>query len=348
MGDGGAARVVVDAMGGDLGPGEVARGALAAAREDGARVLLVGREEVLRAELARAGGAGSDVEVAHAPDVIEMTDHPAQAVRARPEASMVVGVRLVKEGRGRAFVSTGNSGAVMAAALFGLGRIPGIERPALATLFPTQRGRCLLIDVGANVEVKPSYLVQFAHLGAVYLERVFGVARPRVALLANGEEETKGTPEIVEAHRLLREGRLNFVGNIEGKDIPTGELADVVVMDGFTGNVAIKLAEGLGGFFKASVRAEARRGPVSILGALLMKGAFGRLARRLDYQEYGGAPLLGVNGVCIIAHGRSTAKAVRSAIRVARQAAESDVVGTIRAGLAATAAAPADSGGAGQ
>jgi len=249
-----------------------------------------------------------------------MAEHPAQAVRRLPGASMNVAVRLVKEGQAQGFVSAGNTGAAMVSALFGLGRVPGIERPALATIFPTAKGHCLILDVGANADCRPEHLEQFAVMGERYSRLVLGVTRPRVGLLSNGEEETKGNKLVQETHQLLKTADLEFIGNVEGKDVPRG-LVDVVVCDGFVGNVLIKLAEGIGEFTFALMREEISRSLVGVVGALLLRPALRRIRRRVDYQEYGGAPLLGVRGVVIVAHGRSRARAIRNALRVADQAA---------------------------
>jgi glycerol-3-phosphate acyltransferase PlsX len=312
--------VALDAMGGDRAPGEIVAGAILAARELGIPITLVGPREVVAGELARRGGSGLPIEIADASETIEMSEHPVQAIRRRPGASMNVAVRLVKEGKAGAFVSAGNTGAAMVAALFGLGRLPGVERPALATVFPTARGRCLVLDVGANAECRPVHLQQFAVLGERYARLVLGVAKPRVGLLSNGEEETKGNALVQEAYPLLKALDLEFIGNVEGKDIPRG-LADVVVCDGFVGNVAIKLAEGIGEFTFALLREEISASPLGMLGALLLRPALRRIKHRVDYEEYGGAPLLGVDGVAIVAHGRSGARAIRNAVRVAHQAA---------------------------
>jgi glycerol-3-phosphate acyltransferase PlsX len=321
-------------MGGDLGSAELVRGAVQAARDDGAFVTLVGGSAESAATLARAGGRPPGIDVVDAPDVIDMTEQPVHAVRSKPRSSMVVAMELLRAGEASAFVSPGNTGAVMAAALFTLRRVRGVERPALAQIFPTLRGHCLLVDVGANVDCKPEYLLQFGVMGATYLERVFDRPSPRVGLLSNGEEDSKGNALVREAHPLLRGSRLNFIGNIEGRDIPM-HAADVVVMDGFTGNVALKLGEGCGSFMKQLIREEARRDPLSMLGGLLLTPALRRVSRRVDYEEYGGAPLLGVQGVCIVAHGRSNAKAIRSALRVARHAAETELPEAIRIGIQA-------------
>lgn len=331
-----ALRVVLDAAGGDLAPAETVKGAVEAGRLHGIASILVGREDAIRAELAKHDTQGLDLEVVDAPEVVGMEEHPVSAVRAKRDSSIVVGMQLVREGRAQAIVSAGNSGATLAAALFVAGRIPGIERPAIAGVFPTLQGPALVIDIGANVEVRPKHLYQFAHMGSAYMEKVLGISRPRVGLLSNGEEDTKGTPTIQEAHQMLRASRLNFVGNVEGRDIPVGDKADVVVCDGFAGNLVIKLSEGLAESIFAVLRSELTNGMVNKLAAAALRPAFRRVRRRLDFEEYGGAPLLGVQGVVIISHGRSTAKAIRNAMRVAAQAVEQRLVETIAEGLAET------------
>jgi glycerol-3-phosphate acyltransferase PlsX len=329
-------RVALDALGGDRGLAEVVAGAILAARELSIPVTLVGPSGPVSAALAERAPKGLPIDVVDAPDLIEMGEHPTRAVRRRPNATLNVGIRLVKEGRAGAFVTAGNTGAAMAAGLFGLGRLPGVERPALATVFPTATGRCLILDVGANADCRPSYLQQFAVMGERYAHLVLGMPRPRVGLLSNGEEETKGSALVLEAHQLLKSTGLNFVGNVEGKDVPRGA-ADVVVCDGFTGNVLVKAAEGIGELTFQLMREEiGASGLPGVLGALLLKPALRRIKRRVDYQEYGGAPLLGVGGVVIVAHGRSSARAIRNAVRVADQAGRADLVGALgRAGLAA-------------
>jgi glycerol-3-phosphate acyltransferase PlsX len=322
-------------MGGDHAPDVVVDGAVQAVRELGVSVILVGPEDDLRARLGKAG-SGLEIEVVNTTQVVEMDEHPANAVRQKPDSSMVVGVRLVREGRAQAFVSAGNTGAVMAAGLFELRRITGVHRPALAGVFPTRKGGTLVIDIGANADSKPEYLAQFAVMGSTYMEGVFGVRRPKVGLLSNGEEETKGSALVQAAHPLLKALPINFVGNVEGKEIPTGDV-DVVVCDGFVGNVVLKLSEGLAGAITGLIREEINASLVSKLFAAGVLPAFRRVRKRLDYAEYGGAPLLGLNGVCIVAHGRSNALAIKNAVRVAAQAVESDVVGTIARGLAETA-----------
>jgi glycerol-3-phosphate acyltransferase PlsX len=333
----GQVRVALDAMGGDYAPGATVEGAVAAAREYGIGVHLVGREELLRTELARYDTRGLDLEIAHSDEVIAMDEHPATAVRRKKQASMVMALQLVRDGQAVGAVSAGNSGAMMAASLFVLRRIAGVERPALGAVLPTGRGISLVLDAGANTDCKPEYLQQFALMGAVYMERIFRLPRPRVALLANGEEETKGNQQVQEAHRLLKASAqqlgLNFIGNVEGRDIPAGN-AEVVVCDGFVGNVVLKLSEGLAETLIAMLRSQMTANPLSTLAAAVLKPGLKKLFKRLDYAEYGGVPLLGVNGVAVVAHGRSNAKAIKNALRVARETAELGVVQAIADGLA--------------
>jgi len=328
--------IALDAMGGDHAPGEIVLGAVQAAREYRIPVILVGQEERIRAELGRHDTAGLPLTILHCDDIIEMDEHPTDALRHKPRASLLVAIELVRDGRAAGAVSAGNSGAMMAGALFILKRLPGVERPALAALYPTQRGRCLLVDVGANTDCKPQYLVQFALMGSVYMEYIFGVKQPRIGLLANGEEETKGSRVVQTAHRLLKgvaaAGGLNFIGNVEGKDIPRGS-ADVIIMDGFVGNVALKLSEGLAEMLFSMLKEEITSSVLNRLAGVALRPALKRMYKRLDYEEYGGSPLLGVNGVAIIAHGRSKARAIKNALRVAYQAAESKVPAVIAAGL---------------
>lgn len=324
--------IVVDAMGSDGAPAVDVAGAVRAARRYGGEIILVGREAEIEAELARHETEGLPLSIVHASQVVEMAEHPSQAVRNKPDASMVVGIGLVRDGKASAFVSAGNSGGVLASALIGagrIGRIAGIDRPALSTIFPTLDGTALLLDIGANTDCKPEWLVQFALMGNVYAKQVMGIPEPRVGLLSNGEEETKGNALVREAHARLRELDLEFVGNIEGKDLTQG-LADVVVADGFAGNVAIKTAEGVAAMLFHTLRAEIKSRPLASLGALLARPAFRATAKKLDYREYGGAPLLGVDGVVIVAHGRSDPLAFENAVRVAIDAVEADLVGTIR------------------
>ncbi len=340
-------KIVVDAMGGDQAPGVVVAGAVAEARERGTQIILVGIQDVINAELAKHGDvAGLPIEVVHASEVVAMEEHT-MAVKAKKDSSMMVGMRLVKEGRGQAFASAGNSGAVMAAALFGLGRIKGVERPALGSIYPAAPVPCLIVDIGANADCKPEYLVQFARMGSAYARQMFGLKEPKVGIISNGEEEDKGSTLIRETAPLLKASGLNFVGNVEGKDIGKG-MANVVVTDGLTGNVIVKLSEGLFSFLLKYLRRELTGGvrnklalalmvPGLILAApglaLLYPSAKG-MWKRVDWRELGGAPLLGVNGVVVIGHGRSDVKAIRSMIRMAEKSAQQNLVQVIAEELA--------------
>jgi phosphate acyltransferase len=340
-------KIVVDAMGGDHAPAVVVAGAIAEARDRGTQIILVGVEETVNAELAKhAGIRDLPIEVVHASEVVEMTDH-AMAVRAKRDSSLIVGMRLVKEGRAQAFASAGNSGAVMAAALFGLGRIAGVERPGLASIYPAAPVPCLLIDIGVNTDCRPEHLAQFGVMGHVYARAMFGLASPRVGIISSGEEADKGNMLIRDAYALLAASQLNFVGNVEGKDIGKG-LANVVVADGFTGNVILKLSEGFMSFLFRTFREEFTRGVRNKVGlALMIPGllltlpgiaflwpTISQIRHRADWREVGGAPLLGVNGVVVIAHGRSDAKAIRSMIRMAENSARQDLVNAIQKEIA--------------
>jgi glycerol-3-phosphate acyltransferase PlsX len=324
-------------MGGDNAPGEIVLGAVQAAREYGMGVYLVGREDVIRAELAKHQTVGLDLPIIHSDEVIEMDEHPATAVRRKKNASLTMALQLVRDGTALGAVSAGNSGAMMAASLFTLKRIEDVDRPALGGVFPTKDGVCLVIDIGANTDCKPEYLQQFAFMGSIYMERIFHVQSPRVGLLANGEEESKGNQQVQEAHQLLKATAgtlgLNFIGNVEGRDIPTGS-ADVVVCDGFVGNVVLKLSEGLAETLISMMRTQMTSSLPRKLAAAVLRPGLREMFRRLDYAEYGGVPLLGINGSAIISHGRSKAKAIKNALRVARQTAETNVAGAIADGLA--------------
>ena len=330
-------RVALDAMGGDNAPAEIVLGAVQAAREYGTGVYLVGREEAIRAELAKHDTSGLDLPIIHTDEVIEMDEHPANAVRRKKNASMTLALQLVRDGKALGAVSAGNSGAMMAAALFTLKRIEGVDRPALGGVFPTKDAACLVIDMGANADCKPEFLLQFALMGSIYMERIFGVSSPRVGLLANGEEETKGNQLVQDTHQLLKANAatlgLNFTGNVEGRDIPGGS-ADVIVCDGFVGNVVLKLSEGLAETLIGLLRTQMTSTLPSKLAGAVLRPGLRKVFQRLDYAEYGGVPLLGVNGSAIISHGRSKAKAIKNALRVARQTAETNVAGAIADGLA--------------
>jgi glycerol-3-phosphate acyltransferase PlsX len=328
--------VALDVMGGDHAPGETVLGAVEAAREYGLGVYLVGRQDQIRTELAKYETGKLDLPILHTDESIPMDEHdPARAARNK-HTSMARAVQLVKDGEAVGAVSAGNSGAMMAVSLFTLKRLPGVERPALGGIFPTRNGICLVIDIGANTDCKPEYLQQFAIMGSIYLQRLFHVSSPRVGLLANGEEEGKGNEQVQLAYQLLKESAaalsLNFIGNIEGRDIPAGG-ADVVVCDGFVGNVVLKLSEGLSETLIDLIKAQIASDLPGKLAGAVVRPRLRRLLKRLDYAEYGGVPLLGVNGAAIISHGRSQARAIKNALRVARQTAETQVAGAISEGL---------------
>ncbi|MGO8949158.1 MAG: phosphate acyltransferase PlsX [Ktedonobacterales bacterium] len=333
----GKTRIALDAMGGDYAPGEVVLGAVEAARELGIGVLLVGPVSRVQPELALHDTTGLDLEIVDTDQVIGMEEHAVEAVRAKPRNSISLAHELVRDGQAVAAVSAGNSGAVLAAAIFTLKRIRGVERPAFGGVVPAEGGqRTLILDMGANTDCKPSYLLQFAVMGSVYMQSVFNIASPRIGLLSNGEEETKGDQLTRQAHQLIKAAApvsgLNFTGNVEGRDINAG-VVDVVVCDGFVGNIVLKLSEGLAKMLLSTIRTELIAGPVTAVGAMLAKPAFDRVRKKLDYEEYGGVPVLGVNGVSIISHGRSKAKAIKNAIRVARQAADAHLPEVIAEGM---------------
>jgi glycerol-3-phosphate acyltransferase PlsX len=322
------ARIVVDAMGGDNAPDAIVEGALMAAGGLGVEVILVGRRAAIEAELE--GATAANLRIVEAADVIEMDDHPTEAVKAKPDASINVGLRMLKAGEADAFVTAGNTGASMAAALLTLGRIRGIGRPALATIFPTGEGRLtMLLDVGANADCRPIHLLQFAYMGAAYMEKMFNVVAPKVGLLSIGEEDSKGNQLTIEVNEALRASRLNFIGNVEGKDLTKG-VCDVAVMDGFTGNVVLKTAEGMAELLLGEIRKAVELTPWNRAAGLILMSELRKVKRRLDYAEYGGAQLVGVDGIVVIGHGRSNARAVFSAIRAARDAVDNKVVETLR------------------
>jgi glycerol-3-phosphate acyltransferase PlsX len=327
-------KIALDAMGGDRAPAATVHGAVWAAQDFGLTVQLVGQPDAIKAELAKHKTTNLDLPIIPASEIIEMHEQPAAAVKNKKDSSMAVALHAVKTGESDAFVTAGNSGGALATALFTLGRIKGIKRPALSTIFPSNSEHkfCFLLDVGANTDVRPEYLLQFALMGYHYAQQVLNIPNPRVGLLSTGEEEDKGSILTQEVLPMLRASNINFIGNVEGKDIPAG-LADVVVTDGFTGNVYLKGAEGVAWMIQKILEQEIKARPLALLGALLARGAFKALRTKMDYREFGGGPLLGVNGVVVVAHGRSDAYAVRNAIRVAKQAAENKIVEAIEQGL---------------
>jgi glycerol-3-phosphate acyltransferase PlsX len=319
------ATIAVDAMGGDHAPGPEVEGAIAAVRERLAEVVLVGDEARLRDLVGKHGGLKPGLTIRHATQVITMDDHPSVAAKSKKDSSMRVAFDLAHKGKSaggaQAVVSAGNSGAFMACGLFVMKRTAGVDRPAVLTTFPTRGGQCALLDMGLNVECRPATLAQFAAMGSVFARLRHGKARPRVGLLSNGEEATKGTELTRGAHKLLSasgEKEFEYLGYIEGRDIFSGKI-DVVVTDGFTGNVVLKTAEGVGQFVFDVLREEVLATAIGKLGASLLRGAFTRLKKRVDYAEEGGAPLVGVDGVAVLCHGASNAKAIKNAVRVAAQ-----------------------------
>src|SRR5216683_7249716 len=328
--------IALDAMGSDRAPKPEIEGAIQAARHHGVRTLLVGNEPELRAELDRyPAAAGLPIAVVHASEVITMDDKAVQAVRSKRDSSIHVGVRLVREGRAAGFVTAGNTGAAMATAKMVLGGIPGVDRPALAAVFPTAVSTvAILLDVGANVDCKPDNLEQFAVMGEIYFRSMFGTKRPRVGLLSIGEEETKGNELTRDSFQLLKQLPLNFVGNVEGRDLYGGQV-DVIVADGFVGNVALKISEGVVNLVRFTLKESLKTTITRQVGYLLSRSAFADFKKRLDYSESGGAPLLGLKGVCIVSHGSSNANAIKNAIRVAAEVAAGNINRHIEAGLAA-------------
>ena len=323
-------RIVVDAMGSDDHPGPDVAGAVMAARELGDTIILVGDRARVEAELAAQNTGGLKIEVRHADEAIGMKDSPSAAARDKRQSSMHVGLGLLRAGEAEAFVSAGNTGGILAVATLrqtGVGRIPGVLRPAMGVIFPIE-SKPLLIDNGANSDARPEYLLQFGLMGSVYVERMLGIDRPRVALISNGEEEGKGNQLIKETIPLLEASGLNYVGNIEPKEFVRGA-ADVAVTDGFTGNIMMKTAEAVAGYMSDTIRKYIMAGTLTKLGGALARPALQRVRDQLNPDEVGGAPLLGVNGVVIIAHGRSNAYAIRQAIGQARRVAERGIVAAI-------------------
>lgn len=328
--------IAVDAMGSDKAPRPEVEGAILAARQHGLEVVLVGRENQIRAELALHSPNGLPIHVVAASEVIGMHEKPVEAVRAKRDSSMRVGLRMVREGTASGFVSAGNTGAAMTSAILTLRTLPGVDRPGLGVVFPTAAGApCLMLDVGANVDCKPIHLEQFAVMGEIYYRTIYNVARPRVGILSVGEEESKGNDLTREAYQLIKQLPIQFVGNVEGRDLYNGNV-EVIVCDGFTGNVALKVSEGLVQAMRSMLRDSLQATLTRQLGALLARRAFEDFKKRLDYSEFGGAPLLGVKGVCIVGHGSSSAKAIKNAIRVAAETAQGGINAIIEKEIART------------
>src|SRR5437588_12913701 len=328
--------IALDAMGSDRAPKPEIEGAIHAARHYGVHVVLVGREPLIRAELGRVPAAASlPIQVIHASEVIAMEDKAVQAVRAKRDWSLRVGLGRVRERKAAGFVTAGNTGAAMATAKMVLGGLPGVDRPALAAVIPTAVGTvAILLDVGANVDCKPQNLEKFAVIGEIYFRSMFGTRRPLVGLLSIGEEETKGNDLTREAFALLKQLPLNFIGNVEGRDIYSGKV-DVIVSDGFVGNVALKTSEGVANLVRSTLKETLAATITRQVGYLLSRSAFHDFKKRLDHTEYGGAPLLGIKGACFITHGSSNVNAIKNSVRVANDFAERDITAHIEKEMAA-------------
>jgi glycerol-3-phosphate acyltransferase PlsX len=319
-------KIAVDAMGGDNAPHAIVAGAVQAAKEYGVGIILVGIEQSIQAELKKHTHAQSlPIEIRNATEVVDMLDSPVTVFRRKKDSSIRVANELVKSGEAVAVISAGHSGAAMATSLFVMGSLEGVERPAIATFMPTMKGTSIILDVGANVDCKPNHLLQFAIMGEVYAKYVLKNPNPRVGLLSIGEEATKGNELTKEAFKLLTETSLNFIGNVEGRDVMSGN-ADVVVCDGFIGNVVLKLSEAVAEAIGLMIRENIGDNLIKKLGYVMMRPVFRALKRRVDYAEYGGMPLIGINGISIISHGRSSAQAIKNAIRVAAELAKSEAI----------------------
>jgi glycerol-3-phosphate acyltransferase PlsX len=324
--------IVLDAMGSDSYPEPEIQASIEASRLYTDEILLVGAKEQLTTRFQALGGKPDKVRIVHAPEVIEMTDKPAENARRKAQNSMAVGMELLKSGEGDVFVTAGNTGGAMATALFTLGRLRGVKRPGLTGIFPVKNGRCIVIDIGANAECKPLYLLQFAVLGSVYAQKVLGIQNPRVGLISNGEEAGKGNTLVKETYPLLQASGLNFIGNVEGKELFGGQ-ADVAVTDGFTGNILLKSSEAVAKLLVDVLREQLTSSTRTKIGALLAKPAFGEIKRMMDPAEVGAAPLLGVNGLVFVGHGRSDARAILGAIRTARQAVQANLLSALRVAI---------------
>lgn len=311
-------KIALDAMGGDDAPAAIVEGAVSAARELGVEIILVGDEKEVGKELSKHPVQALPISIVHASQRVGMDESPSSVIRKKRDSSIWVATELVKKSEAVAVISAGNTGASMATALFILGPLAPVERPAIATPLPTLKGTSIMIDVGANVDCKPQHLFQFAIMGHIYAKEILGIVNPKVGLLSIGEEDTKGNELTKEAFKMLKGSALHFIGNVEGRDVYAGD-ADVIVCDGFTGNVALKISEGLSDAMIQFLKREINASTLGKLGYLLLKPSFARFKRKVDYAEYGGAPLLGVDGISIICHGRSSGRAIKNAIRVAKE-----------------------------
>lgn len=324
--------IILDAMGSDQYPDPEIVGAIDAAKLLKQPIILVGNEDIIRPKLDQLSPNNNLISIVHAPEVVEMWDKPVESARSKPNNSMAVGVQLVKDGQGEAFVTAGNTGGAMFNALRGLGRIKGVQRPALTALFPTQKDKCIVLDIGANADCRPDFLVQFAIMGNIYAQHILNKKNPRVGLLSNGEEAGKGNELVKETYKLLEKCDLNFVGNIEGKELFGGE-ADVVVTDGFTGNVLMKGSEAVAKLITDTLKTELMRSFSTKMGALLAKPAFAKVKGLVDPSEVGAAPLLGIDGLVFVGHGRSDTRAITSALVLANSAIQNKLLEHLQADI---------------
>jgi len=324
-------RIILDAMGSDNHPDPEIEAAITSANKFGIEIFLVGPEKVLQEKLSKYGNY-QFVKVIHAPEVLEMTDKPAENARRKAQNSMAIGMDLIKNNEGDAFITAGNTGGAMVNALFHLGRIRGVKRPALTALFPVRTGRCVVLDIGANADCKPEYLVQFAIMGGIYAEKVLGIANPKIGLLSNGEEAGKGNELVKEAYPLLKEEIRNFIGNVEGKELFNGE-ADVVITDGFTGNILLKSSEAVAKLLTDLLKENMMGSFRTKIGGMLAKPAFTEIKKIMDPAEVGAAPLLGINGLVFVGHGRSESRALVNAVGVAKQAVQTNLLDALCVGI---------------
>ena len=320
--------IILDAMGSDNYPIPEIEGTLMATKELGVDVILVGKKELIQRHLP--DNFNSDkIQIVDAPDIVEMTYKPVEASRKKPNNSMAVGLRLLKEGRGQAFVTAGNTGAALFNAISILKRIQGVQRPALTAIFPSRKGKVVVLDIGANADCRPDFFVQFGIIGSIFAEKVLGVKNPRVAMLSNGEEEGKGNQLIKESKEFMNNSSFNFIGNVEPKEVFAGE-TDVVVCDGFTGNVFLKTSEAIGKMMTDIIKEDIKSGPITALGGLLVKPAFNRIKTMMDPSQVGAARLLGVNGLVFIGHGRSNSLAIYNGIKAAQNDVDQNLIGEIQ------------------
>jgi len=324
-------RIILDAMGGDHAPSEIIKGGVKAAQDFDVDIIFVGKKEVIRQELERQQSkySPSRIHIQNADEVITNDDVPTKAVKAKKDSSMVFGLKMLKEKKGDAFISAGNTGALLTGALLFVGRISGVDRPALTPMIPTDKGCAVLVDAGANTNCKPEHFLQFGIMGSAYIKNVIGIENPRVGLVNIGTEEGKGTGLTKGSYALLEKAPVNFIGNIEAREIPSGDI-DVIVCDGFVGNVILKLMEGMGLAFYKNIKEIFTKNPLTYLAALFVKSGLKMFKSKMDYMEYGGAPLLGIDGVVIKAHGSSNERAIYSAIRQAKKFVETGVIDDIR------------------